>query len=131
MTKTDGWTDDELRAAIHEAAGNAQQKIVVINHNVENTESSIAQYELDDLRHLLTALGIDHQPKPELPTEPGSMIWDVLYLDGTTCPVMTLGLYGYWVGHDHHGEQHVWSPDNITSFGGVLDLDEVRGEQGE
>lgn len=124
------WTDDELRQAIHEAATVALRKTLGIWYDSVR-QSEVSEVAVTDFRHLLTALGIDHQPKPELPTEPGSMIWDVLYLDGTTCPVMTLGLYGYWVGHDHHGEQHVWSPDNITSFGGVLDLDEVRGEQGE
>lgn len=130
MSNTNGWTDDELRQAIHEAAELADQKIVSVWHDVRHGPGADVSTSIADLRHLLTALGIDHQPKPKLPTEPGSMIYDVETVSSWRFRVMELDDEGYWCGHTHsEGENAYIKPHLIASFGGVLDLDKVRGEQ--
>lgn len=126
------WTDDELRQAIHEAAERAGNNHLRIDHYSKiDLLAEVRDYEVSSLRHLLTALGIDHQPKPELPTEPGSMIYDVVLTSGEVMSVMTLDRYGSWVGSDAEAWRIRRLPVTISSFGGVLDLDKVRGEQGE
>lgn len=111
-----GWTDDELREAIRKER-NGSYDILALNPS--------------QLRYILSALGIDHQPKPELPDTPGSVIYDVVDDEGRTYQVMTLGNDGEWCGVDQYGEAvDTVIESEITSFGGVLDLDKVRGEQG-
>ena len=106
------WTDDELRAATYEAG----------------LATIISPYYL---RHLLTALGIDHQPKPELPTEVGAHIRDVTGRAGLTCEVMTLDKYGAWNGVDEDGDLQDWEFADITSWR-PLNLEALEeGEQGE
>ncbi|WBL18496.1 hypothetical protein [Citricoccus sp. NR2] len=120
------WTDDELRAAIHEAAV-ADGFSVSIDHLSRG--DVVMDGEVTSFRRLLTALGIDHQPKPELPDTPGSVIYDVDLGEGVSATVLTRDREGYWTGLD--AETHIrltLKPERITSFGGVLDLDKVRGE---
>lgn len=109
-----GWTNDELRAAI----------------NPDNPGGFLLlgpKY----LRVILGRLGIDHQPKPKLPTEPGSMIHDVVDSNGDTYRVMTRDGLDTWHGVDQNGEAGGIDEDQITSFGGVLDLDKVRAGDGD
>lgn len=123
------WTDDELRAAIHEAAV-AEGHSISIEHGHSHSAKIIRNREVHDLRRLLTALGIDHQPKPELPDTPGSVIYDVVDNRGYTYRVMQKGLFG-WYGVNEKNGLEGCADDEIVSFGGVLDLDKIRGEQGE
>lgn len=120
------WTDDELREAIDKAE--RPGVAVILRTNVPNNRT----YHLDALRAILTSLGIDHQPKPGLPDVPGSMVYDVALIGGSQCRVMELDCIGRWNGYlSSAGHYAAVAPNQITSFGGVLDLDKVRGEQSE
>lgn len=127
------WTDDELRVAIHEAAqGEELQPGVEIILDSNETPEKLLEHELRSLRRILTALGIDHQPKPVLPTEVGSVIYDAVDTGGNSYSVLTLDNFREWCGVDQDGEVMTdLIESDITSFGGVLDLDKVRGDGDE
>lgn len=123
------WTDDDLRAAFFEVAESDGGRFY-INYSPEYDLGDPSPDEIRRLRHLLTALGIDHQPKPELPDTPGALICDVVDDEGDTYKVMALDRDGWWRGVDQNGCPTGILPRSITSWR-PLDLDKVRGEQGE
>lgn len=112
------WTDDELRAAIHEAASKSEYRHLVISHKHDPGPDNIKvdRDGLADLRRILTALGIDHQPKPELPTHIGVHIRDVVFDGGATCEVMTLDKRGDWIGINQDGDICYGVSAEITSW---------------
>lgn len=109
------WTDDELRQAIMRDTGRVGTLYIHVNPT-EWPSCNVHENSLHGVRRLLTALGIDHQPKPELPTEVGALIRDVVFDGGATCDVMTLDKRGDWIGVNQDGDICYGVSAEITSW---------------